>query len=272
MIQISQSIVNTSVTLSLGAQWITLVIGILALYGRFPPLSKPDNEIKTYLLPQVLTLEMLVQIIELIFYSWYLGHLASDVTSYRYFDWFFTTPLMLISTAAFFSYVTGTSRGVIPSSDTIDNLQSDSEAFSNSENGIVKKEPDMPVRGRFISNLQEWLTDNFGSISLIVVANFIMLLLGYLQEIEVISLLYSTLFGFGAFVVVFYELYRTFVGVQPVNQIIYWIMFVLWGLYGFAAMLNPLAKNLSYNILDIFAKNFYGVFLAFVLYTTPTPV
>ena len=126
-----------------------------------------------------------------------------------------------------------------------------------------------PKKGKFISNLQEWLKDNFTPIMIIVIANFIMLLFGYLQEIGVVSLLYSTLFGFGAFAVAFYELYRTFVGVQPVNQIIYWIMFIIWGLYGFAAILTPISKNLAYNILDIFSKNFYGLFLSYVLFITP---
>lgn len=251
MLQPTQAIVNTSVSLSLGAQWITLIIGLVALWMRFPPLTTPESDIKTELLPQVLTLEMLVQIVELVFYTWYLGHLASDVTAYRYFDWVFTTPLMLISTAAFFSYVTGTSRG------------------SNTNGGNGKKDLDEPAKGKFISNLQEWISDNFTPITVIVIANFVMLLLGYLQEIGAVSLLYSTLFGFGAFAMAFYELYRTFVGGQPVNQIIYWIMFVLWGLYGFAAMLTPISKNLAYNILDIFSKNFYGLFLSYVLYITP---
>jgi len=254
MFQPTQSLVNTSVSLSLGAQWITLIVGLIALWMRFPPLSTPVSEIKPELLPQVLTLEMLVQIVELVFYTWYLGHLASDVAAYRYFDWVFTTPMMLISTAAFFSYITGTSRG---------------STGTEGSGGNGKKELGEPAKGKFISNLQEWFTDNSTPITIIVVANFVMLLLGYLQEIGVISLLYSTVFGFGAFVVSFYELYRTFVGVQPINQIIYWIMFVLWGLYGFAAMLSPIAKNLSYNILDIFAKNFYGLFLSYVLFITP---
>jgi bacteriorhodopsin len=38
-------------------------------------------------------------------------------------------------------------------------------------------------------------------------------------------------------------------------------MFVFWSLYGIAAVLNFENKNTSYNVLDIFAKNFYGIFL-----------
>jgi bacteriorhodopsin len=38
-------------------------------------------------------------------------------------------------------------------------------------------------------------------------------------------------------------------------------MFIVWSLYGVAAILPFFIKNISYNILDIFAKNFFGLFL-----------
>jgi hypothetical protein len=37
-------------------------------------------------------------------------------------------------------------------------------------------------------------------------------------------------------------------------------------LYGVAAMFNSVWKNVSYNILDVFAKNFYGLFLSYLIY------
>jgi bacteriorhodopsin len=39
-----------------------------------------------------------------------------------------------------------------------------------------------------------------------------------------------------------------------------------WALYGLFALLNYTAKNVSYNILDLFAKNFFGVFLSLVIW------
>jgi bacteriorhodopsin len=36
--------------------------------------------------------------------------------------------------------------------------------------------------------------------------------------------------------------------------------------YGIAALLPYNVKNAMYNILDLFAKNFFGIFLAYVLY------
>ena len=45
-------------------------------------------------------------------------------------------------------------------------------------------------------------------------------------------------------------------------------MFFVWSLYGVAALLGDKLKNISYNILDIFAKNFYGLFLYFFILKT----
>jgi bacteriorhodopsin len=38
---------------------------------------------------------------------------------------------------------------------------------------------------------------------------------------------------------------------------------IVWGLYGVAALMSYKVKNVMYNILDLFAKNFFGLFLAF---------
>ena len=36
-------------------------------------------------------------------------------------------------------------------------------------------------------------------------------------------------------------------------------------MYGIAALMNYTTKNIMYNILDLFAKNFFGVYLGFVV-------
>ena len=43
-------------------------------------------------------------------------------------------------------------------------------------------------------------------------------------------------------------------------------MACIWSLYGVAAMLPSNYKNFSYNILDIFSKNFYGLYIAYRIY------
>ena len=38
-------------------------------------------------------------------------------------------------------------------------------------------------------------------------------------------------------------------------------MVSVWSLYGVAALMPADIKNISYNLLDIVAKNFYGLYL-----------
>jgi bacteriorhodopsin len=47
----------------------------------------------------------------------------------------------------------------------------------------------------------------------------------------------------------------------------YWFFVFTWSLYGVAALLPYDTKNSMYNILDLFAKNFLGVFLVYILWT-----
>lgn len=42
---------------------------------------------------------------------------------------------------------------------------------------------------------------------------------------------------------------------------LFWTMLAVWALYGAAAALDDVRKNVAYNGLDVVSKNFYGVFL-----------
>lgn len=223
-------LVKQTVFVSLLAQIITTIIGAIAL---FKELRYEDQ-----VLDEILGLEVLVQIIEAIFYIWFAfffhrNMTRVDIAKYRYYDWVFTTPMMLLSTAVFFAYQAGKQTG----------------------------NPIYSIRGFF----QKYGTD-FG---VMVVYNFLMLLFGYLHEVGVLSLLTSNTIGFAFFGLAFYKLYE-FARMTPENMPVFWVMFVLWALYGVAAMYKNLIKNTAYNILDIFSKNFYGVYLAWVIWNKPS--
>ena len=47
---------------------------------------------------------------------------------------------------------------------------------------------------------------------------------------------------------------------------IFVLLFIIWGLYGIAFMLSDIAKNNLINFLDLFAKNFFGIFLFYEAY------
>ena len=56
-------------------------------------------------------------------------------------------------------------------------------------------------------------------------------------------------------------MYKNYVGKADINKKIFMLMIIIWSMYGFAAMFSTIIKNISYNILDIISKNFYGLYL-----------
>ena len=40
-------------------------------------------------------------------------------------------------------------------------------------------------------------------------------------------------------------------------------LLLIWALYGVAAYFDHIPKNISYNILDVISKNFYGLYIFF---------
>lgn len=91
-----------------------------------------------------------------------------------------------------------------------------------------------------------------------------MLLFGYLGEINVINLYISNFVGFIFFGLSFYVIYDKYAytdNTTEINQILFNLLIVIWALYGVAALFPTLYKNVGYNILDLFSKNFYGLFI-----------
>lgn len=186
------------------------------------------------ILREVLLIETIVQFIEFIFYTWLIfsfSKIKYNVTYVRYFDWMLTTPMMLISTAFYFMY----------------NNRS---------------------KGEILQFLSTFVKEKYEMLKLIVY-NFLMLLFGYLGERKQISKIFGFFAGFVFFALAFQTLYQ-FVGTNTINNYIFYIMFILWALYGIVYLFGYKAKNASYNILDIFSKNFYGLFISYVVFMYPS--
>jgi hypothetical protein len=111
------------------------------------------------------------------------------------------------------------------------------------------------------------LTTNSNTIIPILLLNWAMLLFGYLGEIKVIPVLYSIILGFIPFIIYYAMIYSNFVQKTNDGYIFFFYFLIFWSLYGFVAALPYYAKNILYNILDLFAKNFFGLFLAYIIYT-----
>ena len=116
--------------------------------------------------------------------------------------------------------------------------------------------------------LSDFLSNNTDSIVKIVLLNAAMLLFGFIGEIGYLSHYTSTALGFIPFALNFAYIKETFLPPEDKfkNAIFYWFVF-FWSLYGVFALMKYTVKNTGYNILDIFAKNFFGLFLAYVIWS-----
>ena len=96
---------------------------------------------------------------------------------------------------------------------------------------------------------------------LCLLCNWIMLLFGFLVETDRLPKAVGLTLGTWGFVGSF-TLLGTHVREEDGLSVgLFWFVFVVWGLYGVAALAPYRAKNVSYNFLDIVSKNFYGLFL-----------
>jgi bacteriorhodopsin len=190
-----------------------------------------DINPKDELLKDLLKVELVVQIIEFAFYIWLFFHFntfSGNITPVRYLDWALTTPLMLITLSGFLHH-----------------------------------------DGNTTSRLGEFLYNNIGSILKIVILNATMLLFGLIGEVGYLTPYVSTALGFIPFVLNFKYIKDTFLSSSTDTfkyAVFYWFVF-FWALYGVFAVMSYTVKNTGYNILDIFSKNFFGLFLAYILWS-----
>ena len=100
------------------------------------------------------------------------------------------------------------------------------------------------------------------NIIIIFLLNYGMIGSGYLGEINIISRINADIIGFGFFISLYAYIYNIFIKnkYNLVNIITYWLFIILWSLYGIFYLMDEVTKNIGYNILDLFAKCFTGIF------------
>ena len=245
--------------------FVQIVIACIGLYGI--SLSIPSD---MYILKELLIMETIVQIIELVYYVWLIQNFTSihyDVTFTRYFDWIFSTPIMLISTVLYMKY-RNTNRFVPRTAEesttiqvpTIPVSQYMQQTTDEKANKTTTSSPSSPSSSNSLQFLP-LLIQNASPILWILGFNWIMLLFGFLGERQILSRMVGFIWGTVFFVASFAIIYAYFVGSDMKNQFLFWFMFVIWGLYGVAYLFSYTTKNVLYNFLDVFSKNFYGLFL-----------
>ena len=98
-------------------------------------------------------------------------------------------------------------------------------------------------------------------IFLIVLLNYIMLLFGYLGENKTIERIYAIIFGFIAFLLMYFIIFINFVKPKysMANYVLFGIYFIVWSLYGIVYLFDEEYKNMITNILDLIAKCIIGL-------------
>jgi hypothetical protein len=180
------------------------------------------------ILGDALKLEMIVQTIEFLFYVWLITYFSLEKMALtRYYDWFITTPVMLFTTMLVYEY-------------------------------LIQVERNKDTKLTFTDFIKKYKN----IIITVVISNFIMLLAGYLGELGVISITLATIIGFIALAFSFIVIYKHFAyQLQDKEKVLFYLLVIFWSLYGIAYLFPVAIKNISYNFLDIIAKNFFGLYL-----------
>ena len=206
---------------------IQIITTLISLEGLFKSLKEKD-----FVLKEILVLEGFVQLIETFFYIWVIFaiHNLNKVTPRRYIDWTFSTPIMLTSTIVFMKY---------------------------------QEYKEKKINKSF--RLFDFFKENKSNIFKIFIFNGLMLLCGFLGEAGIIDKRIGIPLGFIFFYMSFNLIYQEYAKKSELGKKLFTFLVIVWGLYGVAAMTDLATKNISYNILDIIAKNFYGLFIYYII-------
>ena len=216
-----EDLVRYTTFLSIFVQLLTGVVGGYALTTVVPP---EHAALKTSL-----TIEMVVQAIELGFYVWLVYHFdVATMAATRYFDWIFTTPLMLVALLLYFKY------------------------------------EEYRTRVMDTTNVwQDFLREDRGVIAKVLVANALMIVLGYVGEIGIVDKTLATISGFIAMAYAFYAMYVHLASKSAIGIRLFYFVSIVWSLYGVAYVFPDAPKNMALNGLDVVAKNIFGAYLSY---------
>jgi len=193
---------------------------------------------KYHIVRELLKIELYVQLIEGTFYLWLILNFKNikNITPHRYYDWVLTTPTMLFTYCIYLLHLR--------------RLESVSE-----ESKKDNKE-----------SIYEIIQNNTPILVPIFILNTLMLGFGYLEEMGQIDKLMGISLGFIPFFWMFWLIYDNYAKYTSTGKMTFFYFSFVWALYGVAAFMSYRVKNIAYNILDLFSKNFFGIFLAVVLY------
>ena len=208
---------------------LSLVVQFVTFVADFYVLVIPTPP-KNKAIKELLFIETLVNVVEFSFYVWlvYSFKTISNITQYRYYDWVLTTPVMLFTYSMYMLMYT-------------------------------KKENDEPHDLLTLAMSEKYV------LAAIVLLDWCMLYFGYKSEIGEMDAKWATFLGFIPFTLMFYLIYDNYAKHTQLGVTSFVYFVTVWALYGVAALMSYKIKNTLYNILDVFAKNFFGIFLAYMV-------
>jgi len=204
---------------------VQIITSFIASAGLLEDLSERDQILK-----DILTMELLVQVVESSFYLWVILALKDYkvLTKRRYIDWVITTPTMLISTVIFMRYV--------------EYKEKNRDLFTFKE--IILQEKDNLIK--------------------LVIYNSLMLFFGFMGESGRIQKEVSIGIGFFFFYLSF-SIIHEYAKETETGMNLFYFLTSVWSLYGVSAMFEQTTKNICYNLLDIVSKNFYGLYIYYII-------
>jgi len=208
-----------------------ILVTIVEITAAFYVPIDPKFEI----IRELVMVETLVEFVEFAFYVWvaYNFNEKINITPKRYIDWGLTTPSMLCGLVVYSIYLSYKEKGLDTSKLKLFNV----------------------------------LLENSSNLSYILYLNFLMLIFGYLSEIKILNTFTSVTLGFIPFLIYYYIIYANYSRQSKEGTQLFWYFFFVWSLYGITAFFPYYVKNTIYNILDLFAKNFFGLFLSYLIIT-----
>ncbi len=212
---------------------VQILTGGIDVYGL--TINLPDSY-KIY--SELLKIELGVQIIELIFYIWLITQISQvgNITVYRYFDWFVTTPTMLFTLMVFLYHRPGMN---------------------------------ITVSSFFKTHLKDILiVVTLNALMLIFGLLTEYKVLGVNAGVSLGFIPFACYFGY-----IYKRFIHQHSDDTSDDQILpvsrksmFYYYLVFWSLYGLAAYLPYVQKNTAYNYLDLFAKNGFGLLIVYLIW------
>ena len=117
------------------------------------------------------------------------------------------------------------------------------------------------------TSLKQYIEENTLFVSKIVILNIIMMLFGLAGELNYMDYNTAIVAGFIPFIYYFKLIYDKYLikNTEDTKTKLYWFFFIIWTIYGIVAFLPYEQKNIGYNILDLFSKNLFSVFLVVII-------